>query len=111
MPKGEYGSLIDLPSCYRSNNEPGFGLMGAPAVSTATNGSSSIPPSSVAGSVTPDSGLAGQNGDVNAMATELSQQEMASFASAAAGVTDHLNNEGKLVLPHQQEPNGLPVAQ
>lgn len=47
------------------------------------------------------------------MATDLSQQEMASFASAAAGVTDHLNNEGKLVLPHQQDPNqiGLPVVQ
>ncbi|KAH8083608.1 polymerase [Filobasidium floriforme] len=97
----------------RSNNEPGFGLMGAPAVSTATNGSSSLPPSSMAGSITPESGLAGQSADVNAMATDLSQQEMASFASAAAGVTDHLNNEGKLVLPHQQDPNqiGLPVVQ
>jgi hypothetical protein len=87
--------------------------MGAPAVSTATNGSSSLPPSSMAGSITPESGLAGQSADVNAMATDLSQQEMASFASAAAGVTDHLNNEGKLVLPHQQDPNqiGLPVVQ
>lgn len=87
--------------------------MGAPAVSTATNGSSSLPPSSVAGSMTPEAGHTGHSADVNAMATELSQQEMASFASAAAGVADHLNNEGKLVLPHQQEPHqvGLPVAQ
>jgi hypothetical protein len=98
----------------RSNNEPGFGLLGAPPVSTATNGSSSLPPSSLTGSVTPESGIAAQvGGDLNTVATELSQQEMASFASAAAGVADHLNNEGKLVLPHQLENNhiGLPVAQ
>jgi hypothetical protein len=98
---------------HRSNNEPGFGLMGAPPVSTATNGSSSLPPSSLTGSVTPESGIGHMVGDLNGVTAELSQQEMASFASAAAGVADHLNNEGKLVLPQQAEPHhvGLPVAQ
>jgi hypothetical protein len=42
---------------------------------------------------------------------ELSQQEMASFASAAAGVADHLNYEGKLVLQHENGHNGMPLAQ
>lgn len=40
--------------------------------------------------------------------TMLSQQEMASFATAAAGVADHLNNEGKVVLPQgQADPSSL----
>lgn len=83
----------------RSNNEPGFGLSDAPPISSVTNGTNG---NSASSNLTPETNASLTLADLPD--ASLNQQEMASIASAAAGVTDHLNSEGKLVLPHTSHP-------